>query len=732
MEGLVADAPATASAVLALDRRGLALNQLQADFAGMAIRGQALLADAGPSLDLAFSGRTDKLAPGLGGLVSGEARLRPGAQEPMLDMTAELKRASYQAAVIRSLRAEAHGPLDALAFTVAQEGSAAGSATSLDAKGTLRREGAGTVVRVEATGAVGEDRFRTKSPAILRLEGDRTQLDADLAIGDGDATLRWVDNGALIVEAKLAKAPIRPVAAWFGEPARGFADGTLSVSGDARSLRASYDLTVRDALFARRARDPITMTARGDLQGGRLTSTIDMSSQRGLSLHAEGNAPVSASGHPLRVALDGTGEATWRASGPAQTLWGVVGTLDQAVEGQLEGQGRVRFSRERLSGEGGLTLANGAFADKQTGIELRDVAARLVFDNASAHLESFSARDRRGGALTGSGEATGLSRGRIALAMDNLQILDRPDAKASASGPLALAWTPAGATLEGDVRILEAEIQAPNAVAAAIPQLDVIEINRPDDVEIAETKAAEAQGERLPAFAKTRLKLKVRAPSRVFARGRGLDTEWSLNTELTGDASAPLLFGEARLVRGRFTLANQPFDLDRGYVRFNGSPENAVVDIAATRQADNLSATVNISGEINDPKIALSSTPSLPEDEILPQVLFGRSVQDLSALEAAQLAGSLAQLAGRASMDVTSIARNLVGLDRLDVRDTGSGLRIAGGKYLTRDVYLEVARTAVGETDTAVEWRLRPQFNLVSSFNPLGSNKVSLRWRREY
>jgi translocation and assembly module TamB len=224
----------------------------------------------------------------------------------------------------------------------------------------------------------------------------------------------------------------------------------------------------------------------------------------------------------------------------------------------------------------------------------------------------------------------------------------------------------------------------------------------------------------------------VRAPGRVYVRDRGLDSEWSVDLRVTGTSTSPRVFGEARLIRGRFTLAGRVFDAESGLIRFNGSPEEALISLAAEMSSPEITARIVLSGPVSDPAIELSSTPALPQDEILPQALFGRASEDLSALEAAQLAASLAQLAGQASLDIAGAARDLVGLDRLDVRETGTGLRVAGGKYLTRDVYLEVARTGVGETETQVEWRVRPQLFLISAFDPKGDRRLSVRWRREY
>jgi translocation and assembly module TamB len=167
-------------------------------------------------------------------------------------------------------------------------------------------------------------------------------------------------------------------------------------------------------------------------------------------------------------------------------------------------------------------------------------------------------------------------------------------------------------------------------------------------------------------------------------------------------------------------------------ILFDGDPMDAEINLTATRDTADLTAYIRLTGTARDPEVSFTSNPPLPEDEILPQVLFGRSVEDLSALEAAQLAASLAALSGRASLDLVDAARAAAGLDRFNVReDAAGGFLVAGGIYLTRDVYLEVARTGLGQAQTRVEWTVRPRLVLIGSFLGNGEQRVSLRWRRE-
>ena len=57
---------------------------------------------------------------------------------------------------------------------------------------------------------------------------------------------------------------------------------------------------------------------------------------------------------------------------------------------------------------------------------------------------------------------------------------------------------------------------------------------------------------------------------------------------------------------------------------------------------------------------------------------------------------------------------------------------MSGGKYLTRDVFLEVSRGSLGETTTAVEWQVKPRFFVISSFNTTGDQRVAVRWKHDY
>ena len=143
------------------------------------------------------------------------------------------------------------------------------------------------------------------------------------------------------------------------------------------------------------------------------------------------------------------------------------------------------------------------------------------------------------------------------------------------------------------------------------------------------------------------------------------------------------------MVRGDYDFAGKRFAFDeRGTVRLATDPKDIRLDLTASRDDTTLTAAVQIKGTAARPEITLTSTPTLPNDEVLSQVLFGRSASQLTPVEAAQLASALSSLAGGGGFDVIGNLKTFAGLDRLALGGGGStgGVTVSGGKYLTDDV----------------------------------------------
>jgi translocation and assembly module TamB len=578
-----------------------------------------------------------------------------------------------------------------------------------------------------ANGEFAGAEIATTRPVRLSLRDGVVESDGAARIGAGTIEARWRgDLTRVAIDATLHDAPLEVLTAGFDQPAAGTLSGTVNLSGARKSLAGAADLTFAQARLARRSRDAVDAHLTATLGGGTLRGKLEAKSQRGLTATLDAQIPMVAEAAPFQLVpvRGGVLDANWSVAGPVEGLWALFGPLDQSVGGQINGAGAARFANGAVTGDGKLTLSGGTFDDKLSGVRLRAIEAEMSFDDRGMTLDKFIATDGRQGRVTGAGRLNGQDDGKLDLQITNMRLVDRPDAHATGGGALALEWRNNGATLTGAITLNDAEIRVVDSGVAPVAQIDVIEINRPGPPARAAAKPVSA----IP----VKVDLRILAPGRVFTRTRGLEAEWSMDLALRGDLAKPALFGEARMLRGDFNLAGRRFQMDHGVIRFAGAAEDAEVDVLATADAPELTAKIALTGRALDPQIALSSDPPLPEDEILPQLLFGRSSRELSGFEAAQLAASLATLAGQSAFDIAGAARAAVALDRLEVREEAGGVLVAGGKYLTRDVYVEVSRGALGKTATSLEWQVRPRLFVISSFLASGDQQVAVRWRREY
>jgi translocation and assembly module TamB len=178
--------------------------------------------------------------------------------------------------------------------------------------------------------------------------------------------------------------------------------------------------------------------------------------------------------------------------------------------------------------------------------------------------------------------------------------------------------------------------------------------------------------------------------------------------------------GGFELQRGFFTLASSKLTFTNGTVTFGGAGlKNKIdptLDFTAQTQVADITAIVRITGLADSPKIELTSTPELPQDEILARVLFGQGASQLSALQVVQIGTALATLSGGGGGSFNPVAKiqKALGLDRLSVgggtSTTGAngaqqsqGASIEAGRYVSSRVFVAVKESTTGASQLAVD-----------------------------
>jgi translocation and assembly module TamB len=254
--------------------------------------------------------------------------------------------------------------------------------------------------------------------------------------------------------------------------------------------------------------------------------------------------------------------------------------------------------------------------------------------------------------------------------------------------------------VSGTVSVDRWDIRVPERLAATLTPIKVTHRNAPAGFVTGEEEDDEAVGSALP----FRLDVAVRAPREVFVRGQGIDAEFGGEARLGGTLDDPAVRGRFDLRRGAVNVLSQRIILSRGSVQFLGGAE-PVLDIAGSVTKNGVAATVSVKGRAGDPQIALSSTPSLPQDEILSRLLFSKQTTQLSPFEAAQLAQVIGRWSGlNTGPDILERLRTVIGIDALTATTDPTGkTSVAAGSYLGRGVYVGVSEAAGGSATVDVD-----------------------------
>lgn len=294
--------------------------------------------------------------------------------------------------------------------------------------------------------------------------------------------------------------------------------------------------------------------------------------------------------------------------------------------------------------------------------------------------------------------------------------------KGKISGDLTLASTADRHKITGTITSPQIDIAIPERFGDSVPQLNIVE--------------RKSQKNSLPVTSAITLDVILALPERIFVRGWGLDAEFGGKLAVTGTAQTPLVEGSLELLRGRYEEFGRRLTLSKATLDFRGAvPPSPYLDVLAETRVDDTTVQVRLSGNIDTPKINFTAIPPMPEDEALSRLLFGRNLAAISPAQGLQLAQTLRRFSGQGGgIDPLGMLRAGIGLDDLDIEsDDEGGASVGAGKYLAKDVYLEVqSGTARKSGGAKLRIDLAPNVKFESRVGQDSGSGGGIFWEREY
>jgi translocation and assembly module TamB len=569
-------------------------------------------------------------------------------------------------------------------------------------------------------------RYRGVLTGQVRLLGDRVTLDGrgqGLAVGQaqadrllrGDSTVK---AAVLVTDAGVQVEQIAVDNPQVGVTAQGNVGGGISTI----------------TLQARLANLGILLP---EFPGALMASGTAVDDGNGLVLDLRGTGPGQIDAAVAGRISGATANLT--ITGTAQAALANAFIDPRAVSGGLRMNLTLQGPLALGSLNGTVALDNGRIADPTQNFALENVAAQAVLSGGSARIEA-TASVSSGGSLAVRGSVGLTNANPAALAVDLSQVTLRdPDfyettvnGALTVDGPLA-----GGAVIAGRLALTETELRIPSTGFGGSSDLPgLVHLRDPADVRATRARAGllgEAISAGVQAGRAFGLNLVISAPNRVFIRGRGLDAELGGQLTLTGTTAAIVPFGAFDLIRGRLDILGRRLDLTRARLQMEGALV-PFLSVLASSEGDGYVTSVQIEGTATEPEVSFTSTPDLPEEEVLARLLFGQGLQNLSAFQAAQLAGAVANLAGRGGEGLMSRLRRGIGLDNLDVQtDAVTGAAsVTAGKYLTEKIYTEVTVEQDGESRIDLNLDVARHITLKAGSGSDGSSGIGIFLERDY
>ncbi|MFN7055234.1 translocation/assembly module TamB domain-containing protein [Hyphomonas sp.] len=710
-----------------LDRRegATGISDIAGFFAGLRIAGEADIRDAGGlTLDARLTGEDLNYAGSSASSLSVEAAVRQIPGEAISVRLDADVRDTVLAGGTRIGRISGNVRTVNGGYTYAAriEDGSRDRLADVRLSGTARLDGDVPEGTLRLSGRVFGQAIETRRDAVWRL-GDVPEFNADVGVLGGGLTARLglvqrepeftfgldnVDAGPLL---SLYRVPVssaringegrfRP----FGTNPSGRFD--IRTSSPVTGLDGAISLDVNGTLDAAALRLGGS-AGYGPTLGGTFTAVLPVTAREDILVALNREAPLQGNG---------------QFAGDLAAIRLITLAYGHDIGGRLESRFTLNGSLDAPNIDGTASLRDGVYEYGAMGLNLNRITMDAALRNGALSVDANGA-GAEGGSLTASGRMGGATEERIDLRLSRLLVYDRNRDRVRLSGNAALRDTADARLVTGALTIDEAAFSLDNLPG---PSVRTLNVRWKEDI---------TEEEAVPVLEKPiRFDLSVASDRRIFISGRGLDSEWGVQLAVTGSPAAPLLNGRATLVRGELELARRPFVFDSGQLTFDGPLDTARIAISAERQVNGFTARVDLSGPPAQPRIDLSSRPDLPPDEILSRMLFGRSVMDLSPLEAAELAGSIARLSGqRPILDPLGGLQAGLGLDRLRVgMDEDGQTEIGVGQYLAPDVYLEVTSAGAAGNSVEVEWQPRPQLSVTSEARSTGETRLSIRWKRDY
>ncbi|WP_432695076.1 translocation/assembly module TamB domain-containing protein [Marinobacterium sp. YM272] len=374
--------------------------------------------------------------------------------------------------------------------------------------------------------------------------------------------------------------------------------------------------------------------------------------------------------------------------------------------GQARADIRLAGTAAQPSLKGVFNLSEGDIELPGAGVRIQEISLDLRDANTADKLLLSGSVRSGDGSLALNGEIWPLqNRIEATLKGEGFQAVNTPELSVQVSPDMTLNASPERVSVGGVLAV-------PNALIKP-PKPSVNAARRSQDLVVVE----EGQGDAQSRGPELDVDLRVELGENVRVDAFGFDglLQGALRVQQQGKGVARGT-GRVGVASGSYELYGQKLNISRGGVLFSGGPlTNPGLDLRVDREIDDVSVGAIVSGTLRNPDMELTSTPAMPDNQILSYLILGRPPESASAGERELMMRMALSLAG--GNKVAGRLQETFNVDELGFAsgDNADETSFYIGKYLSPDLYIKYG---VGLGDTLntflVRYRLTTRWLLES------------------
>ena len=423
------------------------------------------------------------------------------------------------------------------------------------------------------------------------------------------------------------------------------------------------------------------------------------------------------------------------------------------VTGTLQAKVDITGAADDPHPNGVVTVQNGAFLVKSTGVPYTNLDAKIDLQEDKVHIDQLRVLDNQKKPLSVTGDLAvheqQLGGVTIAIKSEDFKVIDNKMGNVRINSDMRIAGEVAAPRVEGTLGLTTGWISVDEILA----QVGESPYSTEETKYLTDAKADQGQKPASSTFEALQMDVRVTVPNDLVVKASDLQAPGApiglgaLNITLGGDLWANKvaydrlrLYGVVNTVRGTYDFQGRRFTILRdGTVRFEGTDEiDPRLDIRTERVIQAVTARVDVRGRLTQPEIVLSSVPPLEQGDILALIVFNQPLNTLGEGQQISLAQRAQALAtGALASGLAKEIGDALGVDTFEISTApetpGTYATLTIGQQVGQNLYLKVEQ-GLGEqssTNFIVEYELAKWLRLQTNVLQGSSTQQNLFQRMQ-